>query len=122
LTGSDDTPAAATLFGAATVTPRPFTFGAVSLFLELSLSLSARKEIASSSWYLRMNPSSGNLHPTEAYAVLPTLAGLPGGTGVYHYAPLQHALEQRARWPQGAVFDKAGFYVGLAGFLAWILP
>jgi SagB-type dehydrogenase family enzyme len=122
LTGSDDTPAAATLFGAATVTPRPFTFGAVSLFLELSLSLSARKEIASSSWYLRMNPSSGNLHPTEAYAVLPTLAGLPGGTGVYHYAPLQHALEQRARWPQGAVFDKAGFYVGLTSIVwreAW---
>src|ERR1017187_5699740 len=81
LTGSDDTPPAATLFGAATVTPRPFTLGTVSLFLELSLGLSARKEVASSSWYLRMNPSSGNLHPTEAYFVLPVLEGLPGGAG-----------------------------------------
>ena len=60
----------------------------MSLFLELSLGLSARKEIADSGWYLRMNPSSGNLHPTEAYAVLPALEGLPGGAGVYHYAPL----------------------------------
>jgi len=42
------------------------------------------------SWYLRMNPSSGNLHPTEAYAVLPALDWLPGGAGVsyFHYLPL----------------------------------
>jgi hypothetical protein len=33
------------------------------------------------SWYLRINPSSGNLHPTEAYAVLPALEWLPGGAG-----------------------------------------
>jgi SagB-type dehydrogenase family enzyme len=118
LTGSDDTPPAATLFGAATVTPRPFTPGAVSLFLELSLGLSARKEVASSSWYLRMNPSSGNLHPTEAYAVLPAIEGLPGGAGVYHYAPLQHALEQRARLPHGAIFDGVGFHVGLTS-ITW---
>ena len=118
LTGPDDTPAAATLFGAATVTPRPFRLGAVSLFFELSLSLSARKEIAGSSWYLRMNPSSGNLHPTEAYAVLPAIEGLPGGAGVYHYAPLQHALEQRARWPQGAISDAVGFHVGLTS-ITW---
>ncbi len=54
------------------------------------------------SWYLRMNPSSGNLHPTEAYAVLPAREWLPGGAGVYHYAPLAHALEQRARQSPGA--------------------
>jgi SagB-type dehydrogenase family enzyme len=122
LTGPDDTPPSATLFGAATVTPRPFTLGAVSLFLELTLGLSARKEIAGSSWYLRMNPSSGNLHPTEAYLVLPFLEGLPGGAGVYHYAPLQHALEQRARWSHGSIFDAVGFHVGLASIVwreAW---
>jgi SagB-type dehydrogenase family enzyme len=118
LSGPDDTPPAAALFGAATVTPRPFTLGAVSLFFELSLGLSARKEITGSSWYLRMNPSSGNLHPTEAYAVLPALEGLPGGAGVYHYAPLPHALEQRARRPQGAKPDAAGFHVGLTS-ITW---
>lgn len=118
LAGPDDTPQAATLFGAATVTPRPFTLEALSLFFELSLGLSARKEIADSSWYLRMNPSSGNLHPTEAYAVLPVLEGLPGGAGVYHYAPLHHALEQRARWPQAAKPGAIGFHVGLTS-ITW---
>lgn len=118
LAGQDDTPSAAALFGAATVTPRPFTLAAVGLFFELSLGLSARKEIAGSSWYLRINPSSGNLHPTEAYAVLPALEGLPGGAGVYHYAPLQHALEQRARWARVAKPDLAGFHVGLTS-ITW---
>jgi SagB-type dehydrogenase family enzyme len=113
LNGRDDTPPAAVLFGAATVPAKPLTLGTVSLFLELSLGLSARKEIAGSGWYLRMNPSSGNLHPTEAYAVLPALEGLPGGAGLYHYAPLPHALEQRATWSQVAMSGTAGFYIGL---------
>ena len=82
------------------------------------MGLSARKEIAGTSWYLRMNPSSGNLHPTEAYAVLPALEWLPGGAGVYHYAPLDHALEQRARWSQGANPDAVGFHVGLTS-ITW---
>jgi SagB-type dehydrogenase family enzyme len=122
LSGVDDTPPAAVLFGAATVPARPFTLGAVSLLLELSLGLSARKEIAGSGWYLRMNPSSGNLHPTEAYAILPALEGLPGGAGVYHYAPKQHALEQRARSSQDGMCGSAGFYVGLTSIIwreAW---
>ncbi len=118
----DNTPPAASLFGAVTAPPRPFTLSAVSLFFELSLGLSARKEISGSGWYLRINPSSGNLHPTEAYAVLPPIEGLPGGAGVYHYAPLQHVLEQRARWSTSATSDKEGFYVGLTSIVwreAW---
>ncbi len=118
MAGADDTPPAAVLFGAATAPPRPFTLGVLSLFFELSLGLSARKEIASSSWYLRMNPSSGNLHPTEGYAVLPALEGSSGGAGVYHYSPRQHALEQRARWSQGAMSNMAEFYVGLTS-ITW---
>jgi SagB-type dehydrogenase family enzyme len=113
LASRDETPPAAALFGEATVMPQPLTLERVSLCLEFSLGLSARKEIATSSWYLRMNPSSGNLHPTEAYVILPGLQGLPGGAGVYHYASLHHTLEQRARWPEGAKPDATGFYVGL---------
>jgi len=109
----DDTPAAGVLFGSEVVSPRPFTPGALGLFFELSLGLSARKEIAGSGWYLRVNPSSGNLHPTEAYAVLPALPGLAVGAGVYHYAPLHHALEQRARWATPTEADESGFWVGL---------
>ena len=118
LAAGDDTPAAAVLFGAGTVPPRPLNFGTVGLFFELSLGLSARKEIPGASWFLRMNPSSGNLHPTEAYAALPALEGLPGGAGVYHYAPLNHALEQRARWPQDPELPATGFWVGLTS-ITW---
>jgi SagB-type dehydrogenase family enzyme len=118
LTGRDETPPAASLFGAVPVTPRPLMLEALSLFFELSLGLSARKQIADSSWYLRINPSSGNLHPTEAYAVLPGLDRLPGGAGVYHYAPLEHALEQRASWPQVAAFGGDEFHVGLTS-ITW---
>jgi SagB-type dehydrogenase family enzyme len=118
LAGADETPRAAALFGAATVKSQPLTFERLSLFFELSLGLSARKEMAASSWYLRMNPSSGNLHPTEAYAILPGLPGLPGGAGVYHYAPLHHELEQRARWPQGETLAAAEFHVGLTS-ITW---
>jgi len=118
LAGRDDTPAAAILFGAGVAPPQSLTLDALGLFFELSLGLSARKEIPGMSWYLRMNPSSGNLHPTEAYVVLPALEWLPGGAGVYHYAPLDHALEQRAgRW-QGAEPDVGGFCVGLTS-ITW---
>jgi SagB-type dehydrogenase family enzyme len=122
LASADDTPPAATLFGAATTAPRPLTLSNVGLFFELSLGLSARKEVGDSGWYLRMNPSSGNLHPTEAYAVLPALEGLLGGAGVYHYAPKQHALEQRARWTPVALTEAAGFNVALTSIVwreAW---
>ena len=90
----------------------------LGLFFELSLGLSARKQIADSSWYLRINPSSGNLHPTEAYVVLPDFAGFPDGAGVYHYAPFEHALEQRARWTQATPSVADGFHVGLTS-ITW---
>ena len=112
------TPAAAALFGTTTVAPQPLTLATLGLFFELSLGLSARKQIADSSWYLRINPSSGNLHPTEAYAVLPDLAGLSGGTGVYHYAPFEHALEQRARGTQPVASVAGGFHIGLCS-ITW---
>ena len=118
LSDRDDTPPAAALFGAAPVAPRPLTLKSLGLFFELSLGLSARKEIADSSWYLRINPSSGNLHPTEAYVMLPDLEGLPGGSGVYHYAPFEHALEQRARGMQDSNSSAVEFHVGLTS-ITW---
>jgi len=118
----DQTPPAAALFGTAAVAPQPLTLATLGLFFELSLGLSARKQIADSSWYLRINPSSGNLHPTEAYAVLTDLAGLPGGMGVYHYAPFEHALEQRALWTLPVTSVAGGFHIGLSSIIwreAW---
>jgi SagB-type dehydrogenase family enzyme len=79
----------------------PLSIDTVSLLLRYALSITAWKQSGSSRWALRANPSSGNLHPTEAYLLLPEVAGL--GAGIHHYAPREHALERRvsivARWP-----------------------
>ena len=66
----------------------PVDFGSVSELLRCSMGLSAWKQYQSTRWALRVNPSSGNLHPTEAYVVW--------NGAVHHYAPREHALEQRA--------------------------
>jgi SagB-type dehydrogenase family enzyme len=75
-------------------TPQSLSLENISKFIELSLGLSAWKAISGSRWSLRMNPSSGNLHPTEAHLVLPSMDSAP--CGIYHYNPFIHALEQRA--------------------------
>ena len=62
------------------------------LFFE-SLALSGQKSLAGSKWHLRVNPSSGNLHPTEGYLIAGPVEGLEGSPGVYHYATKDHALE-----------------------------
>ena len=72
---------------------RPITLATVAAFLELSLGLSAWKQYGGSKWSLRMNPSSGNLHPTECYLLLPAFAGQPAC--IAHYHPLLHCLEVR---------------------------
>ena len=87
------------LFDPAAAEPRPFDMAGLGLLFELGLGLSAWKEYGESRWALRNNPSSGNLHPTEGYLViLSETAGAPE-PGVYHYAPHEHALERRCRFP-----------------------
>ena len=87
----------------------------LGVFFELSFALSAWKQYGTARWSLRCNPSSGNLHPTEAYAVL--LQDLDRLTaGVYHYCSDDHALEQRCRVTAN---DSApGFLLGLST-IAW---
>ncbi len=68
----------------------------LAALLELSFGLSAWKEYGPSRWALRCNPSSGNLHPTEAYVVQHDMKDLPAG--VYHYRSDEHALEQRCAY------------------------
>ena len=77
---------------------------AVSIFLRFSLGLSAWKQAGPSRWALRVNPSSGNLHPTEGYVLCgPGVAG--AAPGVYHYAPDAHTLEERGRLDRAAWSD-----------------
>jgi SagB-type dehydrogenase family enzyme len=63
--------------------------------LRYSLGLTAWKSSGASRWPLRANPSSGNLHPTEAYVVCSAESGPVQTSAVYHYAPDRHVLEQR---------------------------
>ncbi|MCK5792860.1 MAG: SagB/ThcOx family dehydrogenase [Ketobacter sp.] len=65
----------------------------VSILLENALALSAWKQYGAARWSLRVNPSSGNLHPTETYVIAESVAGL--ADGVYHYRADEHALEMR---------------------------
>jgi nitroreductase len=51
--------------------------------------------LGTSRWALRVNPSSGNLHPTEAYIVTGPFPEFGGVPGVWHYAADRHAVEQR---------------------------
>jgi SagB-type dehydrogenase family enzyme len=94
----------------------PLHLANLAAFFELSLGLSAWKQYAGSRWALRCNPSSGNLHPTEGYVILPTLDHI--GAGLYHYVSHDHSLEQRAIIPHAAllqdVLSAHGFLIGLS--------
>jgi SagB-type dehydrogenase family enzyme len=102
------------------VEPQPLSMGSLSLFFRYALSLTAWKRVRDTTWSLRANPSSGNLHPTEGYAVLPPLDGLHDGPAVHHYAPKEHGLERRADLDRAvwsaltAGFPAASFFVGLS--------
>ncbi|NOT21760.1 MAG: SagB/ThcOx family dehydrogenase, partial [Nitrospiraceae bacterium] len=101
------------------VASQPVNLQAVSRFLEFALALSAWKKGGEMQWALRSNPSSGNLHPTEGYAVFPPIDGLDLQPGLYHYAPKEHGLEFRAEFPVEQVahllapFPPGAFLFGL---------
>jgi SagB-type dehydrogenase family enzyme len=67
--------------------PVPLGERSIGEFLRCSMGLSAWKQYGASRWALRVNPSSGNLHPTETYLIREGR--------VYHYAAREHALEER---------------------------
>ena len=102
------------------VAPMPLSIDSLSLFFRYNLSLTGWKRFQGTTWSLRANPSSGNLHPTEGYAVLPTLDGVHDRPAVYHYAPKEHGLERRADldlmvWSAlMAAFPQGSFLVGLS--------
>lgn len=100
------------LYRPGAVASQPLSVETLAAFFELSLGLSAWKEYRDNRWALRCNPSSGNLHPTEGYAVVPEVPGLGGG--VFHYVSRDHCLEQRS--VEGAVSGMSAgtFLVGFS--------
>jgi len=78
------------------------TLASIGELCRCAFGLSAWKSYGGSRWALRVNPSSGNLHPTEAYILWEGR--------IFHYAADAHALERRAtfdgpedRWPATAI-------------------
>ena len=98
--------------------PHAIDLESIATLFEVSLGLSAWKGYGETSWALRCNPSSGNLHPTEGYLVT---GGVPGiAAGVHHYVSCDHALERRGEWD--APVELRGFFVGLTSIFwreAW---
>src|SRR5437763_626682 len=82
------------------VPPEKLSAGALGDMLRHALGLSAWKCFQTSRWALRVNPSSGNLHPTEAYVICDGLPGLASQAAVYHYAADRHAAELRCTFDE----------------------
>ena len=101
------------------VETQPLTVRTLSRFFEYALAVSAWKQAGVTRWALRCNPSSGNLHPTEGYCVVGRVPGLDAEPGVYHYAPKEHGLEQRATCSEDVCttllhnYPRGSFLVGL---------
>ena len=108
----------ADLFIRANTQPAPFSLQSIGKLLELSLGLSAWKQSGGSKWVLRMNPSSGNLHPTESHLILPQKNDLQ--RGIYHYNAFAHCLTARSLLPEQAEkiwtehYKTEGFFIALS--------
>jgi SagB-type dehydrogenase family enzyme len=74
----------------------------LSRLLWHSMAVSAWKKVPGTGarYSLRVNPSSGNLHPTETYVATRSFTAVDDG--IYHYRADRHALELRNRgaWTQ----------------------
>ena len=106
--------------------PAAVTSASIGRLFYFSLAISAWKELrapdgsVASRWALRVNPSSGNLHPTEGYLIGPALFDEETPGCIYHYAPDEHRLERRGALPEPAWsalqahLPPGGFLLGLA--------
>ena len=92
-----ETPALEVLQGVCGRTPASDgpTFLSELLFYSAAISASKRVPSTGYRYALRVNPSSGNLHPTEFHFLTRGLRNWPDG--LYHYRPSAHMAEQRAR-------------------------
>jgi len=120
LPNQDQTPPYHQIFQPESIKSKPVDLSTLSEFFYYSLSISAWKQYGPSRWALRVNPSSGNLHPTEGYLVCPAIEGLHHCPAVYHYSPLEHGLERRTEFSEALWADltpglpRSAFFVGIS--------
>lgn len=94
------------------------TFLSQLLFHSAAISASKRVSSAGSKYALRVNPSSGNLHPTEFHFITKSLNGWRDG--LYHYRPSSHTAEQRAMGAVGLNLEDNSAQVSfLLSSIAW---
>ena len=100
------------------IPPLPLNLQSISQLFYDSLAISAWKSTGQTSWALRVNPSSGNLHPTEGYLICGPIEGLCDKPMVCHYAPKEHGLEVRAEFELGLWEELCVRFPGGTFFLA----
>lgn len=110
LPGAELEPLFADLDNPETIPAKPLNLTNAGLLLELAFGLSAWKQYGPSRWALRCNPSSGNLHPTEAYLISTGNGFIE--PGVYHYVSHDHSLERRCRFSDN--LPGSGILIGLS--------
>lgn len=108
-------------FGASvSASPVEVSLAALAALLQLALGVTAWKSFGGNRWAVRANPSSGNLHPLEAYVVVTGLREL--ADGVYHYRPDNHALELRTEFAPTDLAAPPSLQIGLTSIIwreAW---
>ena len=97
----------------------PLCIESISQFLQFSMGIAAHKEANGNRWSVRCNASSGNLHPTETYLVLPP-SNITEQTSIMHYGVKNHSLELLAElktdfWRQ---MPQESFLIGFSS-IAW---
>jgi len=110
LPGAELEPLFSDLDNPETIAAKPLNLTNGGLLLELAFGLSAWKQFGPSRWALRCNPSSGNLHPTEAYLLSAGNDFIQ--SGVYHYVSHDHTLEQRCQF--ASILPDSGILIGLS--------
>lgn len=106
------------LIGTDTIPSAPLCIESISQLLQFSMAIAAWKSAGADKWAVRCNASSGNLHPTESYLILPPV--LSQKAIISHYAPKNHQLEILTEF-ESSFFDqlpKGSFILALSS-ISW---
>lgn len=96
----------------------PLCIESISQLLQFSMGIAAYKTTGADRWAVRCNASSGNLHPSESYLILPCI--LNEKPLLVHYAPKDHSLEVLCNF-ESSFFDdlpQDSFIVALSS-ISW---
>lgn len=104
-TQATDMPLYDDIFAPGRIASQSLSLQSISQLFFDSLAISAWKAAGDTRWALRVNPSSGNLHPTEGYLICGPVAGLCDKPMVCHYTPQMHGLEVLAKF-DSALWEK----------------